>query len=198
MADSKKETGPLQNAPECCDPEAESILSNTQGKARHDTDGSNVNKSDEYKKYVPSIISFILLIAGIVADNAFDLAFFKGQVRLFWYGLAYIPVGIPVLRKGILLITKGKVFTEFFLMSVATIGAFFIGEYPEGVAVMLFYTIGELFQDAAVDRAKRSIKALLDIRPKVANVLRDGKFVAVTPDSVLIGEIIRSLFQGYF
>ncbi|RLD19194.1 MAG: cadmium-translocating P-type ATPase [Bacteroidetes bacterium] len=147
-------------------------------------------KASDYKKYLPSLVSFVLLIAGIIADNAFDSDFFKGPIRLLWYGVAYLPVGLPVLRKGFVLITRGKVFTEFFLMSVATIGAFFIGEYPEGVAVMLFYTIGELFQDDAVDKAKRSIKALLDIRPRVANVMRGGNYTSVSPEEVLIGEVI--------
>ncbi|MFJ1288497.1 heavy metal translocating P-type ATPase, partial [Acinetobacter baumannii] len=90
---------------------------------------------------------------------------------------AYIPVGLPVVIKGIKTAIKGDVFTEFFLMSVATIGAFYIGQYPEGVAVMLFYAVGELFQDAAVNRAKRSIKALLDVRPDSADVLRNGIYV---------------------
>ncbi|MCB0440393.1 MAG: cadmium-translocating P-type ATPase, partial [Flavobacteriaceae bacterium] len=88
-------------------------------------------------------------------------------------------------------IKKGDVFTEFFLMSIATIGAFIIGEYPEGVAVMLFYAVGELFQNAAVNRAKGNIKALLDVRPKEANVFRDGDFKSVNPESVEIGEKIQ-------
>ena len=84
-------------------------------------------------------------------------------------------MGLPVLVKAIKAIAKGDVFSEFFLMSLATIGAFFITEYPEGVAVMLFYAVGELFQDAAVDRAKRNIKALLDVRPDTANVMHEWR-----------------------
>ena len=78
------------------------------------------------------------------------------------------------------------IFNEFFLMSVATLGAFAIGEYSEGVAVMVFYSIGEWFQDAAVNRAKRSIKALLDIRPDTVDVIRQGKALTVAPDEVEI------------
>jgi Cd2+/Zn2+-exporting ATPase len=88
-------------------------------------------------------------------------------------------------------IAKGDVFSEFFLMSLATIGAFFIKEYPEGVAVMLFYAVGELFQDAAVDRAKRNIQALLDVRPDTANVMRDGVPVETPAAEVKVGDTIR-------
>ncbi|HBU77758.1 MAG TPA: cadmium-translocating P-type ATPase, partial [Muricauda sp.] len=88
-------------------------------------------------------------------------------------------------------IKNGDFFTEFFLMSIATLGAFAIGEYPEGVAVMLFYAVGELFQNAAVNRAKGNIKALLDVRPNEALVYRDGDFVSVNPETVEIGEKIQ-------
>ncbi|MAM29411.1 MAG: cadmium-translocating P-type ATPase, partial [Flavobacteriaceae bacterium] len=88
-------------------------------------------------------------------------------------------------------IKNGDFFTEFFLMSIATLGAFAIGEYPEGVAVMLFYAVGELFQNAAVNRAKGNIKALLDVRPKEANVFRDGDYISVSPEAVNIGEKIQ-------
>ncbi|MBE8388306.1 heavy metal translocating P-type ATPase, partial [Leptospira interrogans serovar Pomona] len=131
--------------------------------------------------------------AGIALDNWIKPtpSWFSGWVRLVWYIVAYIPVGFPVVIKGIKTAIKGDVFTEFFLMSVATIGAFYIGEYPEGVAVMLFYAVGELFQDAAVNRAKRSIKALLDIRPDSADVLRNGIYVNVEPVNVKVGETIQ-------
>ncbi|GGF42419.1 heavy metal translocating P-type ATPase [Echinicola vietnamensis] len=105
--------------------------------------------------------------------------------------LAYLPVGWPVLVKGWKSILKGDVFTEFFLVGIATLGAFAIGEYPEGVAVMLFYAIGELFQDAAVNRAKRNIKALLDIRPDSVSVQRNGQMVIVHPEEVQTGETIQ-------
>lgn len=143
-----------------------------------------------WKEYLPAIVSFVLLLLGIVFDQFIQPEFFKGNVRLIWYICAYVPVGIPVLKDAFKAILKGDFFTEFFLMSLATIGAFGIEEYPEGVAVMLFYAIGELFQSAAVKRAKQSIKALLDVRPDTATVLRDGNTLIVKPDTIAIGETI--------
>jgi Cd2+/Zn2+-exporting ATPase len=144
-----------------------------------------------WKTYLPVMASLVMLLAGIAADQFVRPAFFTGWVRLGWYGIAYIPVGFPVAAQGLRLLVRGDVFTEFVLMTIATLGAFFIGEYPEGVAVMLFYNIGELFQDAAVNRAKRSIKALLDIRPASVFVKRDGQFSKLKPQEVQVGDIIR-------
>ncbi|MBN8695612.1 MAG: cadmium-translocating P-type ATPase [Bacteroidetes bacterium] len=144
-----------------------------------------------WKQYLPLFISLIMLLLGIVFDNYVKADFFKNYVRLVWYVIAYLPVGIPVIKEAVQAIRKGEFFTEFFLMSLATIGAFGIKEYPEGVAVMLFYAIGELFQSAAVNRAKRSIKALLDIRPDKAIVLRNGTLTEVAPDTVKVGETIQ-------
>ena len=141
--------------------------------------------------YAPVLISLAMLLLGIAADQWIKPAFFTGWLRLAWYVAAYIPVGYPVAKQGFRLLVRGDVFTEFVLMSVATIGAFFVGEYPEGVAVMLFYTVGELFQDAAVNRAKRSIKALLDIRPASAFVKRNNSFAEVPPKDVKVDEIIQ-------
>tara|TARA_Y100000589_G_scaffold257378_1_gene246584 strand:+ start:1079 stop:3046 length:1968 start_codon:yes stop_codon:yes gene_type:complete len=146
--------------------------------------------SSQFKAYIPAVISFTMLIIGIGLDY-FDVSFFKDWLPIIWYGIAYLPVGFPVVKEGWESIKKGDVFTEFFLMSIATIGAFIIGEYPEGVAVMLFYAVGELFQNAAVNRAKGNIKALLDVRPKEANVFRDGDYKSVNPESVEIGEKIQ-------
>ena len=137
------------------------------------------------------LLSFFMLLAGISADQLEQPAFFQGWIRIGWYVLAYLPVGWPVLVKGWKAILKGDVFTEFFLMGIATLGAFAIGEYPEAVAVMLFYAIGELFQDAAVNRAKRNIKALLDIRPESASVMRNGQLETVHPEDVKKGETIQ-------
>ncbi|PKP43540.1 MAG: cadmium-translocating P-type ATPase [Bacteroidetes bacterium HGW-Bacteroidetes-13] len=153
--------------------------------------GHNHNaKSNNLNVYIPAIISFAMLIIGIALDY-FDVSFFKDWLRLGWYVTAYIPVGLPVVNEGWKSIKKGDVFTEFFLMSLATIGAFVIGEYPEGVSVMLFYAVGELFQNAAVNKAKGNIKALLDVRPKEANVLRNGEVVSISPETVEIGEKIQ-------
>lgn len=134
--------------------------------------------------------SLALLVAGLLLDYN-HTSWFSGYVRIVWYSAAFLPVGFPVLQKGITLALRGDVFTEFFLMSIATLGAFYIGEYPEGVAVMLFYSIGELLQGAAVSRAKRNIKALLDVRPASASVVRDGKLITVSPSEVAVGETLQ-------
>lgn len=144
----------------------------------------------KFKTYLPAIFSFVMLIIGIAMDY-FDVAFFKDWVRIFWYVIAYLPVGFPVIKEGWNSIIKGDFFTEFLLMSIATIGAFAIGEYPEGVAVMLFYAVGELFQNAAVNRAKSNIKALLDVRPNEALVYRNNDYISVNPETVEIGEKVQ-------
>ncbi|HOY96283.1 MAG TPA: heavy metal translocating P-type ATPase [Catalimonadaceae bacterium] len=144
-----------------------------------------------WKAYLPVSASFVMLMAGLGADFFWKPDFFTGWVRFAWYSVAYLPVGSMVAIKGFKLLLKGDVFTEFLLMTIATLGAFYIGEYPEGVAVMLFYSAGELFQDAAVNRVKRSIKALLDIRPDKASVLLDGKYKEVPPTEVKVGDTIQ-------
>ncbi|WP_149304609.1 MULTISPECIES: heavy metal translocating P-type ATPase [Flavobacteriaceae] len=164
-----------------------------QGEHSHD-DGHNHSSAAEvsnFKTYLPAIFSFLMLITGIAIDYFDTFPFFRGWVRIIWYTVAYIPVGFPVIKEGWNSIRNGDFFTEFFLMSIATLGAFAIGEYPEGVAVMLFYAVGELFQNAAVNRAKGNIKALLDARPDEALVYRNEDFVSVNPETVEIGERIQ-------
>ena len=143
------------------------------------------------KTYIPAISSFLLLLMGVGFDHLFKASFFTGWVRFAWYALAYIPVGWPVIKETLEGFQSKQFFTEFSLMTLATLGAFAIGEYPEGVAVMLFYAVGELFQSAAVNRAKGNIKALLDVRPDTAMVLRDGTYQTMAPESVEIGETIQ-------
>ncbi len=104
--------------------------------------------------------------------------------------LAYLLLGVDVLFKAARNIVKGRIFDENFLMSISTIGAFVIGEYPEAVAVMLFYQVGEFFQEAAVKRSRKSIADLMDLRPDSATVIRDGQAGTVSPDTVAVGEII--------
>ncbi len=161
----------------------------------HDAIESTTEEANGFKKYIPAVISFVLLIAGIIADNQVskhqNLEFFQGYIRLAYYLIPYLLIGLPVLKKAFRSIPRHDYFNEFMLMSIATIGAFYIKEYPEGVAVMLFYQIGELFQDAAVQRVQRSIKALLDIRPDEVTVLRNGKAETVNPSQVAIGESIQ-------
>jgi Cd2+/Zn2+-exporting ATPase len=101
----------------------------------------------------------------------------------------YFPVGFPVLKEAIQSIGKGEIFSEFLLMSIATIGAFAIGEYPEGVAVMLFYAIGEVFQTLAVKRAKANIKTLLDQRPDEVTILQNNQAKTIKAETVNIGDI---------
>lgn len=140
--------------------------------------------------YLPAAVSFALLLAGLVMDYVLSWTNFKDSFRLIWYLAAYFPVAFPVLRESIRLILEKDLFNEFTLMSIATLGAFCIGEYPEAVAVMLFYCVGEHFQESAVNKARRNIKALLDIRPDSAAVFRGGAYVAVSPEDVRIGEKI--------
>ncbi len=163
-----------------------------QSEHEHDhSDGHNHDEPAAWREYLPAILSFSMLAIGILLDSFLKPSFFTGIVRLIWYSIAYLPVGIPVLKDAVKAIAKGEVFTEFTLMGIATLGAFAIKEYPEGVAVMLFYAVGELFQSAAVYRAKRNIKALLDIRPDKATVIRGDKTMDVAPDKVIVNEIVE-------
>ena len=161
-------------------------------------DGNDVNHNDsspekasKFRIYLPAIFSFVMLITGIIVDYLEIFPHISDWIRIVWYVVAYIPVGFPVIIEGWKSIKNGDFFTEFLLMSIATLGAFAIGEYPEGVAVMLFYAVGELFQSAAVKKAKGNIKALLDVRPNEALVYRDKDYVPVNPETVAIGEKIQ-------
>lgn len=148
-------------------------------------------KESIFAEYWKVGLSFILLISGIIM-NALELPFFReGYFSLIWYIVAYLPVGLPVMKEAWESMKDKDYFSEFTLMFVATLGAFYIGEYPEGVAVMLFYSVGELFQEKAVDKAKRNIGALLDVRPEEAAVVRDGRVVIENPQNVKVGETIE-------
>ena len=136
------------------------------------------------KKLTKIIIALILFIFSMVIK--FENVWINNAI----FVTSYIIVGFEIIRKALRNIIRGKVFDENFLMSVATIGAFGIGEFPEAVAVMLFYQIGELFQSYAVDKSRKSIASLMDIRPDYANVYRNGKVEKVNPDEVKIGETI--------
>ena len=148
-------------------------------------------KESIFAEYWKVGLSYILLISGIIM-NALELPFFReGYFSLIWYVVAYLPVGLPVMKEAWESMKDKDYFSEFTLMFVATLGAFYIGEYPEGVAVMLFYSVGELFQEKAVDKAKRNIGALLDVRPEEAAVVRDERVVIENPQSVKVGETIE-------
>ncbi|WP_286947199.1 heavy metal translocating P-type ATPase [Acetobacterium sp. UBA5834] len=131
-----------------------------------------------------------IIAGGIIFAATMILKTNNELLELALYLISYIIVGGDVVLKAIKNILKGKVFDENFLMSVATIGAFFIGEYPEGVAVMLFYLVGETFQSYAVDKSRKSIASLMDIRPDYANVKRGDELVKTDPDEVKIGDTI--------
>ena len=136
------------------------------------------------KQLIKIIISLLLVVISLLLK--FDSELYSNIL----YVIAYIIVGYDIVLKAVRNIFKGKVFDENFLMTVATIGAFCIGEFPEAVAVMLFYQIGELFQSYAVDRSRKSVASLMDIRPDYANVYREDEIERVDPDEVNIGEII--------
>ena len=136
------------------------------------------------KKGIKIIIALILFLIALIID------FGNVWINNVIYIIAYIIVGFEIVRKAVRNITRGKVFDENFLMTVATIGAFGIGEFPEAASVMLFYQVGELFQSYAVDKSRKSIASLMDIRPDYANIEKDGKLEKVDPDEVKIGDII--------
>jgi Cd2+/Zn2+-exporting ATPase len=176
----------------CCTLEEKISL---KSEKHSDDDGHNHEHSHEsestFKMFIPAIISFTLLLIAIGFDNYFLQEWFSGWVRIGWYIVAYLPVGLPVVKEAIESMRKGEIFSEFLLMSIATIGAFAIGEFPEGVAVMLFYAIGEIFQTLAVTRAKANIKTLLDQRPDEVNIVEGNVVITVKAEDVQIGTIIQ-------
>jgi Cd2+/Zn2+-exporting ATPase len=144
----------------------------------------------QWQQHLGLLIGLGILIIVLVLDYGFQIKLNK-WTSLGVNGVAYLLAGWDVLALAIRKISRGDIFNEFVLMSVATLGAFYIGEYAEGVAVMVFYSIGEWFQDSAVDRAKASIKALLDIRPDKVTVIRDGDTLEIRSPEVRINEVIR-------
>ena len=136
------------------------------------------------KKLIKIIIAFILFLVSMIFN------FNNEWINNILFIISYLIVGFEIIKKALRNIIRGKVFDENFLMTIATIGAFGIGEYPEAVAVMLFYQVGELFQSYAVDKSRKSISSLMDIRPDFANVEKEGKIEKVDPDDVEVGDII--------
>lgn len=136
-------------------------------------------------------VSLVMLAGGMVM-SALDAGWFTAEwVRAVWYAVAFLPVGLGVIKEAWECAAKGDVFSEFMLMSVAAVGAFLIGEYPEAVAVMLFYCIGEALQDMAVDRARDNIKAMMEFRPDRASVVVGDKTEVKSPGDVRVGDIIE-------
>ncbi len=166
----------------------------------HDEDGEEDDEEEEHslKKI---ILSAVLFAAGVITAN-FDffsknsslpemLPKIMAYVSAAFCFLAFILAGLDIIKGAIKNIRKGNIFGEQLLMSVAAVGAIFVGEFPEAVAVMLFYQIGEFFQDYAVDKSRDSIKSLMDIRPDHAHVIRNGNVETVSPEDVRVGEIIE-------
>ena len=140
------------------------------------------------KKLIFILVALVLFVGAFLCPAVLQEELPILQTLLFV--LAYLLVGFEVLKKAFCNLLKGHVFDENFLMSVATLGAFGIGELEEAVAVMLFYQVGEFFQSYAVDKSRKSVAALMDIRPDYANVYRNGEIIKVNPDDVNIGEMI--------
>ena len=136
------------------------------------------------KEVIKVVIALILFLISLI------IPFENAWINIGIYIISYLIVGLDVLIEAIKNIFKGEVFDENFLMTIATIGAFAIGEYPEAVAVMLFYQVGELFQSYAVDKSRKSIASLMDIRPDFANIKKNGSIEKVSPDKINIGDII--------
>ncbi len=139
------------------------------------------------------IISLVIFFSGLILDFWIKADWFTDNLwlRFSWYFVSYVLVAFSVFKDAFELAKKLDFFNEFSLMGIATIGAFAIGEFPEGVAVMLFYTIGEMFQESAVNKARNNIKSLLDVRPKEATVFREGSWKTISPEEVKIGEKIQ-------
>lgn len=186
-----------KHACECCEPEPQ------KQKHTHDHNHEDHNHDDHdhdhdhdhgggsgWKSQLPLLSALLILAVMLVLDYGFKIQPAK-LIQLVVFGIAYLLAGYNVLELAFRKAMRLDFFNEFFLMCVATIGAFSIGSYSEGVAVMVFYSIGEWFQDVAVDNAKRSIKALLDIRPDTVQVSRNGTYETVKPSEVKIGELIQ-------
>ena len=170
--------------------------SNDEHKDTHDHNHEGHSHEHDHEHNNSKVLlgaSLLIFFAGIFVQYVLKPTWFVDNqtIRLIWFAISYILVAFPVWGEAFKLAKKFDFFNEFSLMGIATLGAFIIGEYPEGVAVMLFYTIGEMFQDAAVDKAKGNIKALLDVRPDTAHVLRNGNFETIKPQDVAIGETIQ-------
>lgn len=146
--------------------------------------------TEKIKFFRFELLSAAMLLIGIVAGG-WDVVWFDSHIRFLWYLVAFLPVGLPVLREAFENMVHGKLCNEFTLMTLASAGAFYIGEFPEGVAVMLFYSVGEKLQDMASDNARDHIASLLDLRPDMTRVVRDGKEEEIRSEDVEIGDRIK-------
>lgn len=157
----------------------------------HDKTTKRNAKVMEARIYVRPLASLLLLVAG-TAMTALGAGWFSaGWVKALWYALAFLPVGAGVVLEAVEEVRKGEPFSEFMLMSIASVGAFLIGEYPEAVAVMLLYCIGETLQDKAVDRARDNIRSLMAFRSDYAMVITGGQAERKNPEEVKTGDFIE-------
>ena len=136
------------------------------------------------KRLIRIALGAVLFTAAVLVNTNSSI------IKAVLFLAPFIIIGGDVILKAFKNIVRGRIFDENFLMSIATVGAFLIGEYPEGVAVMLFYQVGELFQSYAVDKSRKSIAGLMDIRPDYANIRKNGQIETVAPDKVAVGDII--------
>ncbi|WP_300910872.1 heavy metal translocating P-type ATPase [uncultured Bacteroides sp.] len=135
--------------------------------------------------------SCLFLIMGVIFQQQEWEWFARPAIQFGWFLLGFLPVGFPVMREAVEGIMQREWFNEFSLMTLASVGAFYIGEYPEALAVMLLYTLGEMLQDKAVGKATRDIRRLLDVRPEQVEVYQEGAFQTVSPREVKVGELIE-------
>lgn len=171
----------------CCTPDEQP----SERSSSHHHHGHDHDHGDPKMIFRRGLISLLLLIPGIYWTYFQTPDWFEDPLRFAFFLLAYLPVGLPVLRDAWKEIRHGAFFSEFFLMGIATIGAFVIGEYPEAVAVMLFYTIGEGFQSLAVEHGHKNIQNLLDQRPDEATIIKNKKPHRVKTTAIKIGDIIQ-------
>ncbi|AZO96061.1 cadmium-translocating P-type ATPase [Halocella sp. SP3-1] len=163
---------------------------NNTSKKERAKDNTDITKKSNYQyRFWSGVGIFILALISLQVPILTD-GFFNFYFKYFLFGSSYLLIGSPVLIAAFKNIKRGQVFDENFLMSIATLGAFAIQEFPEGVAVMLFYMVGEMFQEKAVDHSRRSIKDLMDIRPDYANLKQGEKTIKIAPEDVQVGDII--------
>ena len=179
----------------CCTNDEKNVVSSpaafnskSQAEDSDHTHGAKKQKPAWQERW-PLLLSLLILIVYLVLEYSF--AYEPAFSIVLAINVTYLLAGWNVLCMAFRKLKRGDVFNEFVLMSVATLGAFYIGELTEGVAVMIFYSIGEWFQDSAVNRAQANIKALLDIRPDQVTAIRNGKTEVVIPSAVSIGETIQ-------
>ena len=160
-------------------------------RCQHEQHSHEHHHDEEGMSWWKPALSMVMLVAGIIFSKTGVQWFQNDWIRIAWYAAAWLPTGLGVLIEAIEEAREGELFSEFLLMTVASIGAFAIGEYPEAVAVMALYCIGEALQDRAVSRARGNIKSLIALRPDKAVVIRDGVSVAVAPEDIKVGETVE-------